>query len=282
VDVDLTKPPPEKEPGASLPSGSDKEKPPPFDQDPKWKKARAAEKSLNRIMEKHGFADAEELENAVDEAGSLKAVIGTRDAKKLVEDSEYLNKTKEYWALKKAEEAEANETPEQTIARLKKEKEEIAKSRQREIEDLSDAKRNDEALTSFNKEIGVIVEGAGLPEPESKLLSLFLGVDNPADEVDITDVRAIRKMAKGGVETFSELLGAIKQQAIDDYAAGKTGQPQIPGDVGDVISPELVKGDEEVKTTPPGKESVSGKSVDASFGAAKDIMLKMIRRATGV
>src|SRR3972149_2023725 len=37
------------------------EKPLPYDQDPKWKKARAAEARLETILKEHNFLDVEEL-----------------------------------------------------------------------------------------------------------------------------------------------------------------------------------------------------------------------------
>ena len=62
--------------------GDDKTKPPPYDQDPKWKAARAAQAKFESILEKHGI-DAEDLDALLESGSSVADILGARDAKTL-------------------------------------------------------------------------------------------------------------------------------------------------------------------------------------------------------
>jgi hypothetical protein len=205
---------------------SDTGKPLPYDQDPKWKKAREAEKSLQDILQAHGLLNAEELKQALSEGLSLKQVLGDRDAKKLVEDSEYLAKVKQNWDQEKRSKEYENETPEQTIARLEREKEELRRGSEEFRSTVEEREHSKRILEGFKTEIdnvlGVVESDTPLAEAEKALAKLYLGVDNPANMIDIEDRTAVRKMAQESLAKFQTLVLKIKQQAIDDYAAGKS------------------------------------------------------------
>ena len=52
-------------------SKDDESKPPPYDQDPKWKQARAAEKALNELLEEYNFTSTDDLKEALQKGTKL-------------------------------------------------------------------------------------------------------------------------------------------------------------------------------------------------------------------
>lgn len=249
---------------------STKVKPPPYDQDPKWKAARAAERTLQSIMEEHGFANEAELREALDGGLSLKQLIGQRDAKALVDAAEKLQRYEAYWAEQEALKKEQQETPEQTIARLKQEKKALQDSQQRRVDDEKAAKESQDAVSFYNSEAervaGIIVPDR--QNPAFELMTLMLGKDNPVLDVDVTDRVGVRRAMKAVAGKFHKFISGIKQSAIDEYVAGKSD-----------IRPVTAGG---ASSTTPGSTVVTRRNLkpDASmeevFGAAKEELLELI------
>jgi hypothetical protein len=242
-----------------------KEKPPPYDQDPKWKKARAAEARVDAIVEKYGFDNIDELEAELDKGKTISQLIGERDAKKLIEDSQTLQKYREYWAEQKQKKQEEEETPEEKAERVSKELNNIKRSAADKERSEMEAKTLTKALEDYESIVGTVVGQHGFAKEESEMASLLLGVKNPFNVIDLGDKAAIKKMAKENTAKFKTFLDGIRQAAIDEYAKGKS--KFIP------IS----------STAAPAKESVSKKklpenaSVDSVFGALQKQLLDSIR-----
>lgn len=202
------------------------EKPAPYDKDPKWLKARAAEAALDAILQEHGLLDVEELKAALAKGQSLSQLLGPRDAKKVLEDAEYAAKVRQHWDKEKQAKALEGETPDARVARLEKENEELRRSSEEFRNDVQTREHAKKVVENFGTEvervISAVVGETPLPAHEKDLLKLFLGVDNPANLIDIEDQTAVRKMARDGIGQFQTLVQKIKQAAIDEYAAGKS------------------------------------------------------------
>lgn len=245
------------------------EKPPPYDQDPKWKKARAAEARVEKILSSHKLKNIDALEEILDRGMTISEVLGERDAKKLIEDYETLKGWKEkvesYWEEQERKKLEEEETPDETIARLKKEQESHKKQTQAKEQQAKEATALKKAVDDYGKHIDDIVDQQGFDKEEAQMAKLLLGVDNPFNEVDIYDKVAVKKMAKENAAKFKTFLDSIRQSAIDEYAKGKS--KIIP------IS----------STESPAKESVSKKklpdnaTVDQVFDSAKDELLEFFK-----
>ena len=88
---------------AAAPTGEEEEtteteeKPAPYDQDPKWLAARAAEKSLNDILLEHDIEDVDALKVMLNNDMKLSEILGDRDAKQLIQDADTLKQYQEYW-----------------------------------------------------------------------------------------------------------------------------------------------------------------------------------------
>lgn len=202
------------------------DKPAPYDQDPKWKKARAAEAALDAILQESGLLDVEELKAELAKGRSLSQILGNRDPKKVIEDAEYATKVRQHWDKEKQAKQYENETPEMRVARLEKENEELRRTSDEFRTSVESREHAQKVVKQFGSEvdrvISTVVGDVPLPAHEEQLLKLFLGVDNPANLIDIEDQVAVRKMARDGIGQFQTLVQKIKQAAIDEYAAGKS------------------------------------------------------------
>lgn len=246
-----------------------KEKPPPYDQDPKWKKARAAEARVDKIIEKYGYDDIDALESDLDKGKSISDLIGERDARKLIEDSETLQKYREYWEEQKLKERDEEETPEEKAERLSQELGTIKKQSAEKERSEKEKKDLTKALGDYEDVVGNIVDQQGFAKEEAEMASLLLGVKNPFNAIDLMDKPAVKKMAKENTAKFKTFLDSIRQSAIDEYAKGKS--KFIP------IS----------STVSPAKESVSksklpeNASVDDVFGSLQKTLLENMSKGMG-
>lgn len=247
----------------------EKDKPPPYDQDPKWKKARAAEARVEKILDKHGLKSVDDIEFQLETGLTISEILGGRDAKKLIEDYESIRAWKEkvetYWKEQETKKLEEEETPEETVQRLKKEREDYKNQEKAEAQRKKEAADTEKAVKDYGKYISEIVEQQGLVGEEAKMAKLFLGVDNPFNEIDdITNKAAVKKMAKDNAAKFKTFLDSVRQEAVDGYAKGKGKFIPISA------------------TETPGKESVSKKklpdnaTVDQTFEACRDEFLSVL------
>jgi hypothetical protein len=260
------------EEGSESESSTDKDgeketKPLPFDDHPKWKEARAAEKRLTELLEKHGFDSAEALEDALSDEQSLKDLLGDRDAKKLVEDSQELKTIKDFWAEEKAKEIEQNETADDRAKRLKDENRRLQNKIDQDEANRKAIKDNEAALRNYEKSVVNLLDATeGLSADERGLAGLMLGVDNPMDDVDILDTKAVTKTAKQITEKLTKYISAVKQQAIDEYAKGKGELTPTPKVKDSTQSPVVKK-----------KSLPKDASIDDVFADANQELLEVLK-----
>ncbi|KKM00638.1 hypothetical protein LCGC14_1802430 [marine sediment metagenome] len=242
-----------------------KEKSPPYDKDPKWIAARAAEAKLTELLSKTGFETTEDLETALESGKSLKELLGSRDAKKLIADSETLSKAVQKRDAEKLSRMEEEETPEQTIARLKQDNDNLYDFNKKQEDEKIASLNTDRALSTFNERIASTVDGTeGLSDSEKSLLNQFLGVDNPLNDVDMEDLSEVSKLAKTGIKDFQGFVKNVRQQAIDEYAAGNSKLTPISKTENSGETPS-------VKKTNLSKDA----SIDETFDAAKSELLEI-------
>jgi len=212
--------PASKEVSVEDPSAS-KEKPAPYDNDPKWKAARAAKARAEEIMKNHGLDDFDDIEDALEEIGELRKDLDGKDLKQLVKDQEKLKKL--LVKMEKDEQAvnEDDETLDETVERLKRENRDLKGARSKAEAKQKEHDDSVREIKAFNSEVSRVLENEEVPKEHRDVLKVFLGVDNPSDEVNTGNKREIRRMAKEGVKKFNDFLETVQQKAIDDYAAGK-------------------------------------------------------------
>ena len=243
-------------------------KPPPFDQDPKWKAARAAEKSLQGILEKHNLGSVDDLSSRLQQGQEISEILGNKDAAKLVEDSAYLGKVKNYWADQETQKLEEGETPDQTIARLKGDNANL-----REDFASKNAKRDETdaslgAIETFNSTVNTSIEGLeGMTPAEKAMLGIYLGVENPSNEIDIADTTAVKKITAEGTVKFQKFVAEVKQSAIDEYSQGKS--KILP-----LSKTSTAPASKAVEKTPISKDA----TVQETFDAAKAEFLEVLEQ----
>jgi len=213
-------------------AGGDKtDKAKPYDQDPKWQKARAAEKDLNTIREEYGYSTNKDVVDALEHNRELKALIGDRDVKKLLAADKTLREHNQRWEKEQEAKRRADEDPEDTAARLDKKvkslEDEIAGNKAQQQK----AKQDKEAIKTYVSDITSVVDGSEVSDEIRPLLMQITGVDNDLITIDTTDRAAVRRGAKSLVtktqKFFDERDKKVGDQAVKDYLAGKREVPKI-------------------------------------------------------
>lgn len=255
-------------------TGADKgnEKPAPYDKDPKWLKAREAERRLTEILEKHSLLDVEELVDRLSKGSELQKLIGERDAKKLIEDAEYANRVRQNWEKQRKEEQFKDEPPDTRLQRLEAENAKLKQEYDDYKSGVADKEHAQKVLDNFNGEVSRVLDVLETPlgETERELVTLMLGVNNPANEIDIEDQTAVRKMAREGITKFQAAVQKIRQAAIDEYVAGKKGMAVdtttgAPASVPQGVTPKPIPKDA---------------TVDQVFGNAKTEFLEVLLKGS--
>jgi len=194
-------------------------------------KISEAQDRVQDILDKYGYDSIEELEADHDSLKELQDTIGKHDANKLIQDAEYLAKVKEFWAEQDEAKKRDSETPDETIARLEREKK--ATEQKLKDRDKADAKKREQReqqaqakkmLKSFNSTvIGEIDNIKDLPKEYKPFLKTFLGVENPMNEINIGVKPEVRKTAKNLIKDFR----SFEQVVIKRYLDGKIEMPKI-------------------------------------------------------
>lgn len=198
------------------------EKAPPYDQDPKWKAARAAEASLNDILESHGFESADELKSELAKGRTLIEVLGDRDAKQVVEDSDTLNRYQDHWDAEKQKQ-ELDELDPEEQAEYWKNKFLTKEQKDQETEaSKQEAETVKGHLSRYSDFTDSIIESAGFDDQTAEAFKLFAGVNNPFNTVDIGDRKAVRQVLNDLKGQFSKFVETTRQGAVDEYATGKS------------------------------------------------------------
>jgi len=247
-------------------SPASKEKPAPYDNDPKWKAARASKARAEEIMKNHGLDDFDDIEDALEEIGELRKDLDGKDLKQLVKDQEKLKKL--LVKMEKDEQAvnEEDETLDETVERLKRENKDLKGARSKAETKQKEHDDSVREIQAFNSEVSKVLENEEVPKEHQNVLKVFLGVDNPADEVNTGNKREIRRMAKEGVKKFNDFVETVQQKAIDDYAAGK-------GKVTPIGKAKVVPKEAEKKEAPKGQTS------DEYFDAKRKELLEAYGRS---
>ncbi len=222
----------------------------PFDKHPKWISARQAEKKMQETLEKFGLESIDELTERMEAGESLKGILGGKDPKKLIEDADYLAKVKEYWAQQDALNKEKEETLEETVTRLKKEKEDILKGKQAEEDGKKEKESAEKAVQDYTSFVNKALTASGITGKMAELTKLALTLDNPlVDVTDITDKKAVKDATDKVLTQVKTLYDAIKQEVIAEYAKTKGDVPKVPGATGAATNTTVVDTVDESKLT---------------------------------
>lgn len=218
----------------------------PWHKDPRFKNDLGLLKAAKSLMEANNLEDVEDLK-ALLESG--KKVHGKKiDLDKLDEiagKAATLDQYQKYWDQQKEYKRELEETPEQTIARLKQERDAAAHkvtAKEQAERELLAARQ---AVDFYEGEVKTNLELMDdITTAEKEFISWALGVGNDCNEITITDRKQVKRVVTSGVKKYQKLVEQIKEEAIKEYRAGKAGIPAVPSSDGAVpaTKPDPPKG----------------------------------------
>jgi hypothetical protein len=189
----------------------DKEgKPLPWNDQPKWKEARKAEKKLNDLLKANDLEDPDDLLELVQSGKAVKGKLPDLNAlDSIVAKAAKLDQYEEYWAKQRKDQADPEQRAE--IAEQELAKERALKAHDQQIE------KTKKAISAYEKDVQGQVEEANIPKEYRGIVLELFGVGNPSNEVDITDKKATKKLVADGLKKFD----AVKQAIIAEYLATK-------------------------------------------------------------
>jgi hypothetical protein len=199
-----------------------------------------ADQAVEAILDKYGLTTHEELKEFIDGLAGLKSKIGEADLDEIMESHETLKTYRKEWVKQEREKLKENESPEETIKRLEREREEIdarmAKG-ERQRKQSEAAKRS---IEEFSRTVVASIEGdESIPEEYRAFAAALLGVKNPINDVDIRDKAAVRKAWK----TYgARMVKEFEQAVIKRYRDGKSGLPPTPPPAGGGGAPVAADG----------------------------------------
>ncbi len=204
-------------------TGDDKDKSSSIDPG-EFEKAQESAKALSGLLEDHGFDSKEDLAEALSSGKDLKDLLGDTDAKEVLEKAKTLDSYEQYWATQDDKKKAEDETDDERIDRLEKRLNASESAKKEEALKRSALDESQKALETFNTEVkGMVEKTEAIPEEYRPFAGEFLGVDNPANEIDITKPAEVRKMAKEGITKIQD----FEQAVIKRYREGKLKVPDM-------------------------------------------------------
>ena len=196
----------------------------PFDQHPKWKAARQAEKKLQELLKANDVDDPDELLELAKSGKTVKGKLSDlNQIDDIIEKAKRLDSYEVVWKQQEEERRRGAETPEQTIARLEKAlKNKTAEQLHKESTQKAQAEAQ-QALKSYDREVQSLVKEMDIPKEQQSFVNEFFGVGNPFNEIDITDKKAIKRLVADGIKKKE----AYDQAIIQAYINGKNGTPKV-------------------------------------------------------
>jgi hypothetical protein len=194
------------------------------DADVKDDKISSDDFSVAELCEDFGLDSPADLKEFVSNLNDMRGKIGDNDLDTLIENTKTLQKYQAEWQRQEEEKRREKETPEETIARLEKEKQQAITQNKTQTEKRKAQEAAKRAYHEFEETVdSVITNSKELPKAYRPMLRKFMGIDNPVTEVDITDKAALRRLTKNGVKE----MNAFAQKIIKDYRDGKIKIPNV-------------------------------------------------------
>lgn len=179
---------------------------------------------MEDLLDEYGLENAEDLKDFISNLSDVAEKLQGEDIDDLLDNKALMVRYQQQWAAKEAATLEEKETPEETIARLKKEKQEMAQDAARQRSKQAQAEEAQRLLGSFNNTVHKTIRSIKeVPKEYRNFLSLFMGVDNPINDVDLADRGKVIDLTKKS----AKMLMDFEQAVIKRYLAGKAKVPAV-------------------------------------------------------
>ncbi len=199
-------------------------KPLPWNEQPKWKAARQAEKKLDALLKANEVEDPDDLVELIQKGKAVKgklADLNQLDA--ILEKAATLDKYQAYWAAEDEKKRRQGEDPEETIKRLEgKLSEKDTRERQRDA-DRQAREEASKAIQGYDREVKDLIAEMEIPKEQSSFVMKLCGVGNPFNDIDITDRKAIKRV----VSQLTKEKEEYDQLVIKNYLKGKDEIPKV-------------------------------------------------------
>lgn len=193
-----------------------------------FEKAQKSAKALDGLLKDHGFDSIDDLTDMLRDGKDIKGKLGGLNLDEVLADAKTLKSYQEYWAAEADKKGGEDEDEDDAVARLQKEVDALKSGRADEDRRTKALQDTERIIEEFNTEVSSFVEkDEGIPETYRPFVNEFLGVNNPANDIDISDTKAVRKMAQDGAKKFTEFIKKVKEDGATEYRAGKLEIPPI-------------------------------------------------------
>jgi type I site-specific restriction-modification system R (restriction) subunit len=134
------------------------EKPAPFDSDPRWKSARLAEQKLQGLLKANDLEDVDDLVALVESGKKVHGKVDDLDnIEELKKKAETLDRYNAHWARQKEIERRQTEDPNETIARLERESNELKTSKARDEQTKKETEEAEKSVKFYEGEVKSII-----------------------------------------------------------------------------------------------------------------------------
>jgi len=192
------------------------------------KQLTAANEKLQALLKANDLDDPDDLHRLVQAGKSIVGKVNVDQIDEMMQKAAKLEKYEAYWKDQEENKRRGQEDPEQTIARLDaelKRKDHTDRQKESQREQAEQAKR---AIQSYERDVTDFVKELEIPKDQREFVLEFFGVGNPANDIDIADKKAIKRLISDGVKKKE----AYDQAVIKAYLGQKDTIPKVASGAG--------------------------------------------------
>jgi hypothetical protein len=222
----------------------------PWNKDPRFqefnkqrKELTASHEKLQKLLKANNLEDADDLVELVESGSKVKGKVrDINDLEQIIKDAEEIRSYRPYWQAQKENaerERRANQDPEERererAIRAEQELHVLKNDKARREFERKQADATKAAISGYDNEVKSLIKEMDMPKDQTGFILEFMGVGNPANDIDITDKKAIKRLVADAAKKKDD----YDQAVIKAYLAGKGQTPKV-GSAG-TGAPELNK-----------------------------------------
>lgn len=214
--------------GAKEGESPDAEKDMPWHKDPRFQKDLSLLKVAKALMEANGVEDVEELADMVEKGRKVKGKsVDLEKLDDIVAKAARLDQYEDYWEKQKQAKLR-DEDPDNYTKVLENKIKELEGRDKAKAEQEQAAKNAQNAVKFYERTVNEMLDDLeDFPKEQRGFISLVMGVQNPSNDIDITDRKAIKKTYTDILKSVKSFAEAMKQQGAEEYRKGKLEIPKV-------------------------------------------------------
>lgn len=208
----------------------------PWNKDPRFqdflkekKTLTAANERLQNLLKANELDDPDDLADLVAKGKVVKGKISDlSQIDDIIAKAQKLEKYEAYWKNQEERKKREQEDPNDTIAKLDRELREKHDSDQQRERQWSEADNAKRAIHTYEREVTELIKELEVSKDQQGFVLEFFGVGNPANDIDITDKKAIKKLIQDGIKKKE----SYDQAVIAAYLKTKQEIPKVASGAG--------------------------------------------------